>query len=245
MRKDEEMKSLNRIIGLVTIGILTASFPVLAGETSKDISFRNIPWYSSKAEAEQMLEGEGAISRDDAWGNYARRLSGIEFLSTMTGKDYVDGGGIARKYSGLSVAGYDPSEVGACYVYEINEDGSLNRDADTAEFYFGWYAFDSRDYVDGIAVYDDFLQKLTSVYGDGLSNDESKYFTTTDWVDPNGNQIRLLLGGKSNESYYVSIGYITADADAKLDSVQEVLDAEAAEAEAAEREANKENVDGL
>lgn len=239
------MKSFNKLIGLVSIGILTASCPVLAGETSKDISFRNIPWYSSKAEAENILEDEGASSRDDAWEDYARRLSGIEFLSTMSGSDYINGGGIARNYSGLSVGGYDPSEIGACYIYGINEDGSLNRDADAAEFYFGWYAFDSRDYVDGVAVYDDFYQKLTSVYGDGLSNDESKYFTTTDWVDSNGNQIRLLLGGKSSEKYYVSIGYIAADADSKLDSVQEALDAEAAAAEAAEREANKENVDGL
>lgn len=45
--------------------------------------------------------------------------------------------------------------------------------------------------------------------------------------------------------YYVSIGYIAADADAKLDSVQGALYAEAVAAEASEREANKNNVDGL
>lgn len=239
------MKKLTTLLFITSASILAASLLTSAEETSKEITFRSIPWYSTRKEAEQLLEDEGASSSNDAWKNYARRLSGIQFLSTMSGSDYVDGAGIARNYSGLSVAGYEPSEVGACYIYNINEDGTLDRNEDNAEFYFGWYGFDSRDYVDGIGVYEDFLQKLTSVYGDGSTNDESDYFTTTDWFDPDGNQIRLLLGGKSNEKYYVSIGYIVPDADSRLDAVQDVLNAEAAAAEASERDANKENVEGL
>ena len=215
------------------------------GYENDSIMFRNIPWYSSKSEAEKILAEEGASIGTDSFKNHIRRMGGIDFINTMAGDDYIEGGGIVGNYEGITVAGYDPSEIGACYIYTLNDDGTINKNDNDAEFYFGWYAFDSRDYVDGAGVYDDLHQKLTSLYGEGIEDTESDYFNTITWYDSENNQIRLLLGGKQADYKYVTLGYMAAGADERLDKMQNALDAEAAANEAAERESNRDNVSGL
>lgn len=212
---------------------------------SSTISFRSIPWWTSKSEVEKTLVSDGAEIQQAAFEDHILRMSGIDFSNTTSGNDRVDGGGIVGRYSGIGVAGYTPTDTQACYIYTLNEDGSINKDKDSAQFYFGWYTFDSNDYVDGESVYNDLSQKLTSLYGTGESNDESDYFTTITWHDANSNQIRLLLGGKNKDYKYVTLGYMAADADSRLNEMQAALDAEAIANEAAERESNKDNLSGL
>ena len=83
------------------------------------------------------------------------------------------------------------------------------------------------------------------MYGEGVLNSDDDYFTTSTWTDSDNNQIRLLLGGKNKDYKYVTLGYIAAGADEKLDEMQAAVDAENVASEAAEREKNKEDVSGL
>lgn len=210
-------------------------------------TFRDIPWYTSKAEVEQIFENEGFEISEDTWTHYARRIKGIEFLNTMSGSDYVDGGGYAGAYYGVDVAGYSASRMGACYIYAVDNAGNINKSDDDAQFYFGWYEFDNKDFADGEGIYNDLAEKLTSIYGEGEENNDSDYFTTMSWHDSSNNQIKLLLGGKDRDpgEKYVTLGYIAADADDRLNKIQEALNNEKAAEEAAARESNKDNVSGL
>ena len=208
-------------------------------------SFRDLSWWDTKANVEQQLTSEGAKIKQLTSNDSILRMSGIDYIAIYTGKDCVDGGGIVGRYSGLNVAGYTPSDTRACYIYTLNDDGTINKDEDTAQFYFGWYTFEANDYTDGEGVYSDLHQKLQSLYGEGIVDDTDDYFSTTTWKDSEGNQIRLQLGGKDRDSRYVTLGYMAADADSKLDEMQVAVDNEAIAAEAAEREANKDDLSGL
>lgn len=208
-------------------------------------AFRNIPWWSTKVDAEKQLVTEGTEIRTAAFKDNILRMSGIDYASSTGAKDRVEGGGTVVSYSNLKVAGYTPSETEACYIYTLNDDGSINKDKDAAQFYFGWYTFESRDYADGEGVFNDLLQKLQSLYVEGTINSDDDYFTTSTWTDSDNNQIRLLLGGKNKDYKYVTLGYIAAGADEKLDEMQAAVDAENVASEAAEREKNKEDVSGL
>lgn len=250
LKPEREIKYMKKVLsGLLLTSVITglSGGIIIHAEASehKLFSFRDIPWYSTKTEAEKILTDSGATIGTAAYKDNILRLDGINFINVTSGKDRVDGGGVVGRYNGLNVAGYDVSETGSCYIYTINEDGTINRTEDDAEFYFGWYEFDSNDYVDGEGIYVDLGEKLTSLYGEGIENTDSDYFDTITWNDIENNQIRLLLGGKSGDSKYVTLGYIVADADERLDEMQAALDSEAIASEAAERESNKENVSGL
>lgn len=213
--------------------------------TKDTFSFRDIPWWSSKTDAEKLLVGEGAEIQQAAFQDNILRMSGIDYANSTGGKDRVDGGGIVVRYSGIKVAGYTPSGTQACYIYTLNDDGTINKDKDSAQFYFGWYTFEAYDYADGEGVYNDLAQKLQSLYGEGTSDTDDDYFSTTTWLDKDNNQIRLLLGGKDRDTKYVTLGYMAAGADEKLDEMQAAVDAENIANEASEREKNKEDVSGL
>lgn len=219
-----------------------------AEQTSDEKStftFRDIQWWDTKTDAEKQLVAEGAEIQTAAFEDNILRMSGIDYANSTGAKDRVEGGGTVVRYSGLKVAGYTPSETEACYIYTLNDDGSINKDKDSAQFYFGWYTFESYDYADGEGVYNDLLQKLQSLYGDGAINSDDDYFTTSTWTDADNNQIRLLLGGKNKDYKYVTLGYIAAGADEKLDEMQAAVDAENIASEAADREKNKKDVSGL
>lgn len=239
---------MKKKIAVLTLVCLSTAFciPAYAKESPKaEYTFRNIPWYSTKSDTEQIFKDEGFTIEADVWKNKVRRMSGIDFLNTMSGHDYVDGGGYVGEYYGVNVAGYDVSSMGASYIYTIDDSGNINKSDDDALFYFGWYEFDSNDYTDGEGVYNDLAQKLQSLYGDGTTNTDDDYFSTTTWLDEDSNQIRLLLGGKDRDSKYVTLGYMAAGADEKLDEMQTAIDAEKIANEASEREKNKEDVSGL
>lgn len=207
--------------------------------------FRNLSWWDTKASAEKLLIAEGAEILQAAFEDNILRMNGIDYTNTTSGQDRVDGGGIVARYSGLKVAGYVPSETQACYIYTLNDDGTINKDTDSAQFYFGWYTFESRDYADGEGVYNDLFQKLQSLYGSGVIDSDDDYFTTATWIDNDNNQIRLLLGAKNKDYTYVTLGYMAANSDERLDEMQAAVNAEAIANEASEREKNKLDVSGL
>lgn len=244
------------ILTLTPVTFITSSMPVYATEADTievdatetketQFFFRNIPWYSTKKETEKILTDGGAKIQTAVFKDNILRMDGINYTNIISGTDRVDGGGIVGRYSGINVAGYDVSDTCACYIYSIDENGIIDKSEDNAQFYFGWYTFDSNDYVDGEAVYNDLLQKLSSLYGTGTSNTEDDYFSTTTWHDSSDNQIRLLIGAKNEDYTYVTLGYMVSDADERLDEMQVALDNEAIANEAEKRKSSKDNVSGL
>lgn len=236
-------------LGILTAVSILSSISVCAeNEPAKQITFRDIPWYSTKTEAEKILADGGATAEDGIWENYAYRMSGIDWIRSMGRNDFVDGGGFHGTYSGVNVAGYDVSDTYACYIFTIDEQGNINKTVDDAQFYFGWYTFDSNDFADGEEIYNDLSEKLTSLYGEGVSDTENKYHSTVTWHDDENNQIRLLLGNKNTEGAYeryVTLGYMAADAEDRLDEIEAILNEEDIASEAEDREANQDNVSGL
>lgn len=206
------------------------------------IRFREIKWYSTKKDVENYLFETGA--ENGGWmssDSDIYRMSGIDYTNVTMGEDRVEGGGCKGWYSGVSVAGYEASDTYACYIFSINDDGSIEMSEDDAQFYFGWYTFTQEDYSDIAAIYDDLKTKLCTLYGEGLAN-KTDYHTTMTWMDAENNQVRLLM---NNDFTYITLGYMAAGAEERLDEMQVVLDKIESQNEAEERENNKDNVSGL
>lgn len=251
-----EKKIIALLLGLVLTS--QAGYPVFAEETSSEnsattqaetqaqdsgIMFRDIPWYTTREDMEKIFaENEIAESDNFTEDNNAYRLSVINFENVYDSGDYVEGGGYSTRYHGMTVAGYTPSEVDVSYMYPVNNDGSLTKDNNLAQFYFARYVFDTNDYTGLQAVHDDLLGKLKTIYGDAPTLSEEKYWTTETWADENDNTIQLLI---SDDADYVCLAYIAGDADTRLDAVQTALDNEALAQEESERQANASNTDGL
>jgi len=204
------------------------------------ILFRGIKWYSTKQEAEKQLYSEGASSHGILGSDEdIYRMNATNYSNITVGSDRVDGGGYRGWYAGISVAGYDVDDTYACYVYPIQDDRIIH-DNELAELYLGWYTF-GNEYADHQAIYDDLTSKLTSVYGQGSVN-STKYNTTTTWKDIQGNYIRLLI---NDDKTYVTLGYMAADADNRLDVMAKALKDEQAIIEKEEREKNASDTSGL
>ena len=176
---------------LLSMLLLTLLIPFVSF-AEDEITFRGIPWYATKAEVEAILfEGGAEKAGWSSSSNDIYRLSGTNFSSVTLGSDRVDDGGYKGWYRGIDVAGYTPSETYACYYFPI-ENGKVVRDEENAKFYFGWYQFDKSDFANHSAIFDDLLEKLTSVYGEPSTN-ETKYNTQKLWQDASGNLIRLFI----------------------------------------------------
>ncbi len=213
-------------------------------ETKNDgiIRFNKIKWYSRKLDVENYLFSEGITKGGWSSGDgNIYRLDAIDYLNVTLGDERVDEGGKKVWYSGMNVGGYIASNTYACYVYSLNEDGTINRSEDDTIFYFGWHTFEDDDYSNFDQIFSDLKSKLTSVYGEGITQ-LNKYNKTVTWKDKQGNKIQLLI---DDDSTYVTLGYIAADADKLLDNMQAALKKEKALEEESVRNENKDNVSGL
>ena len=206
--------------------------------TDKSIMFRNVPWYSTKKEVDELLTDEDLKTNQRSM-NDAFRLSGINNAHTTMPDDRVEGGGYIVWYPDAEVAGYKTDGLEICYMYPM-ENGNIVLDDNRAEMYFAYYTL-SIDYVEYDEVYRDLSEKLTSLYGDGVSKNEYGLQYTM-WSDSEGNIIRINLGTQNN---YVTLGYMANGAEKRLDELQNVLDERALEEEKENREANKSNTSGL
>lgn len=229
---------------LLTIALsFAATLPSYAAETEsvKGIQFRDIPWHSTKAEAEKILFSDPGVSANQFTDDEIYRLGALDFYNVVSGDDYVKGGGVKVSYNGVTVAGYTPSDCHACYVFPITDQGYVNPSEDDAQFYLGWYGFSSNDFADIPGIYTDLEKKLTSLYGDPApASDDFK--KTDTWSDQDGNTIELLQSAKNT---YVQLGYIAPDADQLVDQAKAALEKAQAESEQEAREANASNTDGL
>ena len=233
----EDLIELNRNIAAKNVGKTDSA----ESKGVDSIVFRDIPWYSSKAEVEEKLfESGGWIGGWMSNANNIYRLDAIDYESITLGSERVDGGGYRAFYSGLSVAGYMPSDTNICYIYPI-ENNQIIKDNSRAEMYFGWYSFKHGDFSDHKSIFDDLKEKLISIYGKGKQS-ATKYHTKILWMDKKGNLIQLLI---NDDCDYVSLGYMAADADARLNRMEKALKTETAATEAKTREQNAGNTSGL
>lgn len=240
------MKKFALFLASVVACSASAGILAQAAESEKEeelFTFRGIDWYSTREDAEGILLPGAVIVDEKRWAGDEDiyRLSGTNYSHLTWADDRIEGGGRRKSYDNLTVAGYEPSDTVCNYLYQINENGTINRDMKTAQFYFGYYTFESSDFVDLQSVYDDLGQKLASIYGEG-GHEEDDYFVKTTWLDSEENLIRLLA---SADYDYVTLGYIAGDADQRLDEMQEALDNEQAIIEESERLANASNTEGL
>lgn len=218
-----------------------ATFDALYEGVENLFSFRGCKWYGTKADTEQSLFGEGASTHGVLSNeNNIYRMDATNYANVTMGDDRVDGGGVRAWYGDVSVAGYNVEDTYACYLYPVVE-GQVVHDDEQAEFYFGWYTFESADYSDHEGIYNDLAAKLVSLYGDGRV-ENGKYNSTTTWKDVQGNQIRLLINEDKN---YVTLGYMAYDAEGRLNALAEALENEAKQEEARSREENASNTSGL
>ena len=207
------------------------------------ISFRGIPWYSKRSEAEAVILGDGEnVVGSLGNPNEMDNLRGAFVWDyTMEDQEYkVDGAGCRGWYNHMDVAGYTPTFVWAYYLYPV-QDGVLVKDDDEAEFYFAYYEFMAGDFSDYNAIYEDLAQKLETLYGKPEEK-TSDFFKASIWSDNEDNKI-VLSSLTQNDN--VKLAYIAGEANDRLEEALSILDAEALSEENAEREENKNNTNGL
>ena len=213
-----------------------ASIPPTKSSEEGEILFRGVPWYSTRVQTEAII---GYTSKTKG-PNDLYRITAIDYNNVTMGNERVDDyGGCMANYSNVTIAGLAPSSTYICYIYPI-VDGKIIADDSLAQIYFGYYKFTS-NFSDHEAIYSELQRKLNITYGTGVET-IGRYNTTTKWTDVNGNYIQLLINSSGD---YVSLGYIAADADERLDEMQNAIDNQLAEQEHIEMQKQENNFGGL
>lgn len=204
--------------------------------TDKDTyTFRNIPWNSTKPDAEKIMGLASSSIR-----NYA-----FEPLSLLTWS-YIRGGsvdgdtGIDARYKDINVAGYK-STMYLEFIYPL-EDGIIVRDPTLAQLYMAYYYIDDDDYQDLTLVYSDIERKLSEVYGPSIDATDNYHYIKK-WSDSYGNSIYLTAD--KDDWYNVTIGYVASGAEERVEAMKTAVFDEVAQKEELERINNSNNVDGL
>ena len=181
------------------------------------ITFRSVPWGSTRAEAEAIL-GPASGSRTFVYSGFV----------TI----YTDGRGLSTYYNDESVAGYAVPQITLDYVYPVL-DGKILRDDSLAVICSGRYVIE--DVGDMHAVMDDLTAKLSTLYGSYTQSIHGRL-----WTDIKGNTITLQGGDTS-----VYLLYYPSYRDALLEAAAQAIAAERAEQEELLRIQNQNNTDGL
>lgn len=186
--------------------------------SSSEITFRGIPWGSTKQKTEEVL------------GKASNESTTVIYLTGITiDKDI----GIGARYSlhPLTVAGYTAKKTKVSYVYPVI-DGVMLRDNDRAILFFAGYEI-MDDTNDANAIFEDLTEKLSKLYGEYVANDKDK---SRIWTDALNNSVQLELFGNS-----VMVNYTYGMAEELVAEAQKARDEERAE----QLEETKNNVDGL
>ncbi len=209
---------------------------------SETITFRGLPWYTDyyTADAEiKKVSKKGSI--EDYW---CLRISQAESYRgggmTWT-NNHIKDGGFECRYEDTSVAGYTSSKTIVCFMYPVNEQGTLDKTNAKAELYLAWYQIVASDSNSNTLNFYDLVDKLEMVYG------TPSFFLETYgvgskvmWTDKDGNIISLYRG-----SNWLSIAYMANDAEDRLNGITKAIKQAEINKEAEERNKNKDNTSGL
>lgn len=214
----EEIVAAYELLKAVRIARLKEAFAATHEvQPSDGITFRGVPWGSTRVEAEAIL-GPASGSRSFVYSGYI--------------SIYTDGRGLSTYYNGGSVAGYTVPEITVDYVYPVL-DGKLLRDDDLAVICSGRYVIENVGDVH--AVMEDLTAKLSSLYGSFTQSIHGRR-----WTDAYGNTITLDNGDTS-----VYLLYYPSYRDALLEAAAQAIAAEHAEQEEFLRIQNSNNTEGL
>lgn len=183
------------------------------------ITFRKVPWGSTKTETEGILGNPSSYSRS--------------YITASAGFVYTDGMGVQTEYKNWTLAGYPLECAELNYVYPV-VDGILIRDDSSAILYLAEY--DIWDVGDTNAVVEDLTTKLSRLYGTYTSGSRDK----RTWTDENGNFIEL--GYSSSRVYLI---YSSVQAEELLGRAYQAIQDERREQEELLRIQNQNNTDGL
>ena len=163
----DELTAAYELLKAERIARLTAAYAAThEAQPVEGIAFRNVPWGSTRVEAEAIL---GKPERtDDYYPIYATWGSS-------------DGRGFSSYYT-WKIAGYDARGM-TSFVYVV-QDGSLLRDKDLAIMTEAMYTI--QNISDKEAAMEDLTTKLTSLYGACTYNGDARV-----WTDANGHRIEL------------------------------------------------------
>ena len=175
---------------LMTI-LLTCSLGSLA---EKEIAFRNLEWFSIKAEVESALIADGARRQDtfdsDSFAAVRMTRDSQGLLSISFFDDY----GFRDYYEGIKVAGYTVDFLTTYYLFPLKDDQIL-KDKDLAEFYLGVYSLTLPESSTNKEMYDDLSLKLSYIYGEYLTVDVPELFGDDSqarlWSDSKDNLVVL------------------------------------------------------
>ena len=187
-------------------------------ESAEGITFKDIPWGSTKKEVESII-GKGNKTSS--------------YVSVKRGTVNTDGIGKQITYENWTLTGYPVFWTEVNYVYPVI-DGIMLRDDDLAVLYLVEY--DLFDIGDENAVVEDLTSKLTKLYGSYSTGNRN----TRTWVDKNNNSIEL-----SSSKTRVYLVYSSAQKDILLGNAQQIVEAERKEQEEILRIQNQDNTDGL
>lgn len=152
------MKKVLCLILLVTLMLGSVAF----AEIEEEIKFRGVDWGLAAPDVLQTLSS-GDIKWKSGSVTTGRKIESQASgeWSNYYGHDclyYVE----MSSSSSLSVAGYDVSSA-TLYFACTEKDGKITHDAADTTFYMAKYRFKPKDLQ---AVYDDFVVKLSSIYGE-------------------------------------------------------------------------------
>ena len=187
-------------------------------EPADGISFRGVPWGSTRKETEDMLGVPSSVSSN---------------ITVRQGTVNTDGIGMQTRYKDWTLAGYPLQYAELNYVYPV-VDGDMIRDDDLAVFYLAEY--DIWDVGDTTAVIEDLSAKLSKLYGTHVTGDRGALI----WTDQSQNTISLTTS--SNRVYLI---YASGQAEGLLSYGRQAIQDERAEQEELLRIQNQDNVDGL
>lgn len=228
---------------LLTLALLLTSCVAFAGdEYAEPILFRGVEWGSSFEDVVKVLP-DGVKMRDPKINEYWYPMSDMMYDESGWGNQLKGELGCyayARSSSlkGVKVAGYEIDELYLYFIFKQDSSGKLVKDAAHTAFYYGYYKLEPKD---PDAVYDDLVNKLSSLYGD-VDEEKSSSSIIDDkmalWNGADGTMVSIFRQDYSSGSHYIYIKYGFAGGD---DLMQEAYEAVVRE----ETEGAASNTDGL
>ncbi len=245
------MKRNYLIMASVLLCSLSVGFVSYAAESETEadnlISFRGFDWYSPSSSIKADLEAIGIEDNVTFIGakTIERHAGSSLWTENHSGASSLSDSGYETGYtinSGMTVAGTTPSRTYMYYMYPISEAGEVIASNDDAEFYLGIYEYSQSDYQELDALFEDFTNKLTSLYGECYKyvGDDVDYYRN-EWIDSKGNTVKMLLFPSSS----LRIAYEAGDATERLDQLKATIDEKTRLDQAEARKGNEDNTDGL
>lgn len=182
------------------------------------ISFREIPWYTTKKDVESIIGGPNQYRHG--------------YIHNTQSQVHTNDIGVATHYKNWTVAGYPVDTVELNYVYPVRDNILLNN-SDYACLYLATYTM--RSLGDPNAAKIDLENKLTTLYGNYSIEDNDLV-----WKDESQNTIIMHHWNST-----IEITYYAGETELWLVAAEDALDCERAKQEEISRLQNSNNYDGL